>query len=373
MTPDRHQRWTPLTEEEEHELEEFAEQLLESEGRRVPLPTRGQVIRWTLLLTLVLLSLYVLGPGLVEVLSSAPRLATIDWWWFPLMFALETASFASYWAVQWISVRRAAWWDIITTQLAGNSFGRIVPGGGAAAGALQYRMLVDGGAPRGSTATGLTATNLLVFGVLLGLPVLTLPAIVEGLSVDRTILRLLIYGLMLLIALVIGALLLTVTDAPLRWVGRRAQGLHNRVFRGRPPIEGLPQLLVHERDIIIGVVGERWKRALLAAVGRWMFDYAVLIAALAAVGDSTPLSLILLAYFVGQMLAQIPITPGGLGFVEAGLTGTLALVGVSTGDAVLATLAYRLFSYWLPIPVGGVSYVVFRRRYPASGDAPAPA
>jgi len=52
------------------------------------------------------------------------------------------------------------------------------------------------------------------------------------------------------------------------------------------------------------------------------------------------------------MLAQIPVTPGGLGFVEAGLSAMLALAGVSAGDAVLATFAYRLFSYWLSLPLG---------------------
>ena len=57
------------------------------------------------------------------------------------------------------------------------------------------------------------------------------------------------------------------------------------------------------------------------------------------------------------------VTPGGLGFVEAGLTATLALAGVKTGDAVLATLAYRLFSYWVPLPLGLVAAAVHRRRY----------
>ena len=60
----------------------------------------------------------------------------------------------------------------------------------------------------------------------------------------------------------------------------------------------------------------------------------------------------LLAFCGAQVLAQIPVTPGGLGFVEAGLTAMLALAGVSAGDAVLATFAYRLFSYWLPLPLG---------------------
>ena len=58
------------------------------------------------------------------------------------------------------------------------------------------------------------------------------------------------------------------------------------------------------------------------------------------------------------MLAQIPVTPGGLGFVEAGLTAMLALAGVSAGDAVLATFAYRLFSYWLPLPLGLLGFAL---------------
>ena len=61
-------------------------------------------------------------------------------------------------------------------------------------------------------------------------------------------------------------------------------------------------------------------------------------------------ALVLLAYSASMVLAMIPITPGGLGFVEAGLTGLLALAGVNAGDAVLATLAYRMVSFWLPLP-----------------------
>jgi uncharacterized membrane protein YbhN (UPF0104 family) len=45
------------------------------------------------------------------------------------------------------------------------------------------------------------------------------------------------------------------------------------------------------------------------------------------------------------------------------LTATLTLAGVSAGDAVLATLAYRLFSYWLPLPLGLGALVLHRRRY----------
>ena len=49
--------------------------------------------------------------------------------------------------------------------------------------------------------------------------------------------------------------------------------------------------------------------------------------------------------------------------MEAGLVGMLTLAGVSGRDALAATLVYRLVSYWLPLPAGGVAYVLFRRRY----------
>ena len=60
----------------------------------------------------------------------------------------------------------------------------------------------------------------------------------------------------------------------------------------------------------------------------------------------------LLAYVVAQAFAIIPITPGGVGFVDAGLTTLLVLVGVPADTALIGTLLYRLFSFWLPDPPG---------------------
>jgi hypothetical protein len=70
-----------------------------------------------------------------------------------------------------------------------------------------------------------------------------------------------------------------------------------------------------------------------------------------------------LAYTAAELLALLPFTPGGLGFVEAGLVGTLTLASVPGSDALAATLLYRLAAYWLPIPAGGVAYLLFRHRY----------
>lgn len=63
------------------------------------------------------------------------------------------------------------------------------------------------------------------------------------------------------------------------------------------------------------------------------------------------------------MVALLPITPGGLGIVEASLTGLLILAGVPAGYAVLATLAYRIAAYWLPMLAGVPAYLLFRHRY----------
>jgi uncharacterized protein (TIRG00374 family) len=79
---------------------------------------------------------------------------------------------------------------------------------------------------------------------------------------------------------------------------------------------------------------------------------AALVASLLAVGADADPFLVLLAYVVSLALALVPLTPGGLGFVEAGLTSLLVLAGATAQEAVVATLFYRLASFWLPIPLG---------------------
>jgi len=126
----------------------------------------------------------------------------------------------------------------------------------------------------------------------------------------------------------------------------------------------LPQRLIAARDFVRTTLGRQWWKALLAAAGNTGFDYLALLAALRAVGADPRPSLVLLAYTAAEVLALVPVTPGGLGFVEAGLVGTLGLAGVPAPDALAATLLYRIVAFWLPLPAGGVAYLLFRRRYP---------
>jgi hypothetical protein len=127
--------------------------------------------------------------------------------------------------------------------------------------------------------------------------------------------------------------------------------------------------VLHQRDFVKSTIGKRWFESVTVATAVPVFDFMALLCALAAVGARPSPSLVVLAYVMANLLAWIPITPGGLGFVEAGLVSTLVLAGVPAGAAGLATLYYRLIAFWLPIPAGGLAYLVFRFRYGDTDDA----
>ena len=331
---------------------------------------RRQVLKWAFLLTVMGVSLYFVAPTLAQTLGSWDQLRDVEPLWLIGMFLLQTASFACLWVQQRLTVREEHLGPVITSQLAANALGKVVPGGGAAAGALQYKMLVEAGARPGATAVGLTASSLLVLAVLLLLPVLAIPAIILR-GADQGLVNTAIVGLIAFVLMAgVGSVLL-IFDSPLREFAKLVQHVRNRVRRRHRPVHDLPERFFRERDRILKVVGHHWWQALVTTIGRWLFDYATLLAALAGVGARPRPSLVLLAFAVAQILAQIPATPGGLGFVEAGLTATLKLAGVSAGAAVVATFAYRFFSYWLPMPVGAVAAIVHRRRYAARARAPA--
>jgi uncharacterized protein (TIRG00374 family) len=241
----------------------------------------------------------------------------------------------------------------------------VIPGGSATAAALQYGMLTRGDVNPASAATGLTVGSLLLLGTLAALPLLALPAVIGGLQIPTSLLSASLVGLALFAALFGLGFLLGRSDGAVTRLGRAATWVIGKVRRRRPPPEGLPAKLLEQRNLILTTLGEHWVRALAAAAGRWLFDFLTLMSALAAVGAHPRLALALLAYCAAQLLAQFPLTPGGLGIVEAGMTGTLALIGVSAGAAALATLAYRLGSYWLQLPAGLVAWILHRRRYGA--------
>jgi uncharacterized protein (TIRG00374 family) len=347
----------------EHAIAERAEHEIgdEPEALEPDQPPQRNLRRTAFWLAVTGISLYLVAPSLFEVLSSWEDLDQVEPWWFAAMIVLQALSLGCLWYVQRIALHTEAWQPVIYSQLAGNALSKIAPAGGAVGGALQYRMLVESGGKKGRVATAITAVNLLTFAVVLVLPVLAIPAFLTG-SVDPDLVVATAIGIGVLLLLVGAGITLLAFDGPLEWVGRRVQGIRNALRRHSEPLHGLPDRLLSERDRLLEILGPRWGRAVAGTVARWAFDYLTLIAALAALDAHPSPLLVLLAFCAAQVLAQVPVTPGGLGFVEAGLTATLALAGVSTGAAVVATLAYRLVSYWLPLPVGLAAYAAHRRH-----------
>jgi uncharacterized protein (TIRG00374 family) len=332
---------------------------------------RRRVIVRAIFLVLTLIALYVLWPSLLKVLSAWPDLLRIEPAWFAVMLGAEIASFACAWTLQRLALRTGKWFAIATAQITGNAFSRIVPGGAAAGAAIQYRLLVQSGLDPTTIGTGLTATSFISSATLFALPVLALPAIVFGAPAPPGLVQSAWLGAALFVlAVTVGAILLS-ADRPLVWTGNVIQRIQNRMRRGRPAKTDVPEKLVRGRNEIRHTLGSRWWLALVTAWGNWLLDYLALLAAVAAVGARPRPALVLLAYVAAAVLGMIPITPGGLGFVEAGLTATLTLAGVSATDAVLATLAYRLVSYWLPLLAGPFAYVAHRRRYVGRPKEPA--
>jgi uncharacterized protein (TIRG00374 family) len=324
---------------------------------------RGALRRGIFWLAVSGVSLYLVAPSIISAFGSWRQIERLSPAWLAAMAALQAAALTCMWALQYISLRRARWQPVIASQLAGNALAKVAPGGGAMGGALQYRMLVAAGLPPAGVVSGLTAANLLTFGVVLALPVLAIPAILRG-GVEHDLLNAALAGLAVFVLLFATGAVLLSSDRALLWVGRQLQRARNRLRRRSEPLQRLPERLVAERDRIVRTLGPRWKRALAAALGRWGFDFGCLLAALRALDALPRPGLVLLAFCAAQVLAQIPLTPGGLGFVEAGLSATLTLAGVPAGAAVVATFAYRLFSYWLQLPLGLVGLAL--QRAPAA-------
>lgn len=313
------------------------------------------------------ITIYLVFPSLTEVFSSWPKLTSLDPVWFSIAVVLEVAHFACTIALQRIALRTKAWFSVATSQLAGNAISLVLPGGAAVGAATQFRMLAAAGNDTTTAVGGLTAFSLLGIGGLLLLPIFVLPAILAGTPINNGLEHAALLGLAAFVLFAGFGAAVLVLDGPIRWAGRVVQAARNRWKRKSEPMTGLPDQLVRERDRIRSVLGHQWKAATLLSSGRLFFDFFCLLATIRATGSNPNPSLVLLAYAVAGLLALIPITPGGLGIVEAGLSGLLILAGVPGGDAVVATLAYRIISYWLPIVVGPFAYVAFRMRYGAPG------
>ncbi len=327
-------------------------------------PTWKTLVKRALPIAIAGATIYLVLPELLAVLRAWPRLSTLSPIWFTGALAAEITAFICNFALQRLALRSRRWFAVVTAGLAGNGVTNSLPGGDAAGAAVQFSMLAAAGFDTDTAVGGLTTFSLLGVGGLLALPVFALPAILAGVPVSRGLVHTALLGLAGFVLYAICGVILLRTERPLAVLGRTAQAAWNRVTRGhRPPLTGLDTRLLAERDTIRAVLGRRWWQAVLLTAGRVGFDYGCLLCALRATGADPQPSLVLLAYSAAGIIGLFPVTPGGLGIVEASLSGLLILADTRAANAFLATLAYRIASYWLPLLAGLPAYLLFRHRY----------
>jgi uncharacterized protein (TIRG00374 family) len=108
----------------------------------------------------------------------------------------------------------------------------------------------------------------------------------------------------------------------------------------------------------IALIRER-RVGLLGAVAYWGFDIAVLGLSFEAFNQSVPGAVLVMGYFLGTLGSLLPL-PGGIGGVEGGMIGAYAAFGIPASRAVVAVLAYRAISFWLPTLPGIGGYFKLR-------------
>jgi uncharacterized membrane protein YbhN (UPF0104 family) len=140
----------------------------------------------------------------------------------------------------------------------------------------------------------------------------------------------------------------------------------------RPPATGWGAAVAKFRGRVIGLVEQRWVHLTIATVVGHVSLFAVLVLALrhvgVSVGDVGTAEAFAVFAFV-RLLTAIPITPGGLGFVELGLTAGLTTAG-GEAEVVAAVLVFRVLTYVVPIPLGLATYVFWRRNRSWRDSAP---
>jgi uncharacterized protein (TIRG00374 family) len=331
-----------------------------------PPPRRGGIgrsLKWILaVLVLALVVEYLVLPQIAGASRAVSLLSHVNLGLVALGIALEGLSLLAY-AELTRSVLPASSAPSLGTvariDLSTLAVSHIVPGGGAAAAGIGFRLLTNEGVVGSDAGFALGAQGIgsaIVLNVLLWLAlVISIP--LYGFSP--------LYGTAAIVGVVlIGAfsgLVLLLTRGEdraanvFRAVARRAPFLNeNSVDRLVRDLATRLRALARDRRLLARAVG--W------AAANWILDAASLWVFIRAFGQAPDTDGLLVAYGLANVLAAVPVTPGGLGVVEAVLTSSLVGFGVARGVAVLGVIGYRLVNFWLPIPAGGLAYLSLRAR-----------
>lgn len=260
---------------------------------------------------------------------------------------------------------RLTGFDLFRIQLSTRALGSILPAGSAASNALGFRLITSSGVKKADAGFALATAGigsavilnvLLWVGLVVSIPLRGSSPVYSTAAVAGAVLM----G-------IVGAIVFGLVDDKGR-LARVVRYVYDRIGRDG---DSAAELLDHLRDRIRGLVAERdvLRRVILWGTANWLLDLLALWLFLRAFGGSVSVDGLLVAFGLANVLASIPITPGGLGIVEGVYIPTLVGFGVPAATATVTVLTYRIAQFWLPILVGGVAYASLR----AGAVAPVPA
>jgi len=350
--------------------DEAGEQPVDPAPAGPPPPTPGpparrrwipRQVKWTITIVALFFVLeYLLLPDLASARKSVNLLGEVNVVWLILAVVLEGGSLAAYAELSHTvltpdSPKRFTLFRINMSSLA---VSHVLPGGTAPGGALAYRLLTaDQGVPGTVAAFGLATQGVgsaVVLNVLFWLALLiSIP--LKGYNP--------LYGFAAIAGVILLALFGGVVLLLTRGKHSAADYLHR--LAGHLPFinpDRMSSLVQNVADRLVILLRDRALliHAMEWAALNWILDAASLWLFIFAFGHVVSPIDLMVAYGLANILAVIPITPGGLGVVEGVLIPTLVGFGVPRNIAIVSVLSYRLVNFWLPIPLGGISYLSMR-------------
>lgn len=248
------------------------------------------------------------------------------------------------------------------------AIGNGVPAGSAFGLALEFAMLASYRVKHSVATASIGAVGVWNVFVSLGLPVLGVIAIYfSGLVKPGPYIWAGVIGLVVLVTM-IGAFALIMrsehtAESIGRLVGRIVGPVVARFKNGERP--DFVQPILSFRNSVVDLVKKRWRSITVAEGAVAVTQFLILFAALRGVEahhNPTPIIAAFGAFAVAQIGMMIPLTPGGLGTVDAIIIGLLTAMGVGSGTATAADLVWRASSYVPQIIIGVVCLVVWFRR-----------
>jgi uncharacterized membrane protein YbhN (UPF0104 family) len=299
---------------------------------------------------------------------------TLDGAWIVALLAAVVLNIVTYAPPWMIALPGLPFRQALPFTQASTAFTYIAPGGAIVGMAGSYGLLRMWGFGSQDVTRAVAVTGIWnqLSNLLLPVVAVTLLSIEGGR--DALLTTAAIVGA-IVFTVVVGALTLVLwTDGLAQAIGDLAQRAVSRLLRvvRRGPVDGWPAAFVQFRENTVGLIRRRWALLTVAAVAGNLAVFLVMLVSLRAVGISSS-EVTWIEAFAGWSLARalqlIPLTPGGVGPVELGLTGILVGLGGPNAEVVAAVLLYRALTVLPTLFLGLATIVAWRWLRPEREEA----